>query len=171
MKTILALTLALSTMMATCHVRPVEERPKPQTTTIFLVRHAEKDKGRNPPLTTAGQERAQHLAEILAKENLDAIYSTNYLRTQQTAQPTAAAQGLAIQDYDPGDLPAFAEQLLRGPAGRRILIVGHSNTTPVLAGLLTDGEAQPHFSEDDYGNLLIVNRSTDGAARCLNLRF
>ncbi len=51
------------------------------------------------PLAETGVEQAQRLAERLAREalggaRLDAIYSSDLQRAQQTARPTAAALGL-----------------------------------------------------------------------------
>ena len=48
--------------------------------TMYLVRHAEKvaDKSRDPILTHEGIERADRLAQIMSKNDIDAIYSTDY---------------------------------------------------------------------------------------------
>ena len=54
---------------------------KETVTTIYLVRHAEKDlsdtSNRNPELTAIGIQRANDLAQTLSKVNIDAVYSTN----------------------------------------------------------------------------------------------
>ncbi|TAF68679.1 MAG: histidine phosphatase family protein, partial [Flavobacterium sp.] len=61
-----------------------------QTTTIYLIRHAEKvDNSKNPDLSKAGLERAEHWKTVLTQVPLKAVYSTDYLRTVQTATPTA----------------------------------------------------------------------------------
>lgn len=56
-----------------------------QKTTYYLVRHAEKDTSvagasmmqANPPLSEKGMQRANRLASILKKEQIDYIFSTN----------------------------------------------------------------------------------------------
>ena len=66
------------------------------STTIYVVRHAEKQTGVNnsmmsadPDLTDAGKARAKKMAEMLASKSITAVYATPYKRTQQTAEPTA----------------------------------------------------------------------------------
>ncbi len=125
--------------------------------TIYLVRHAEKaisaDNPKDPPLTQCGQQRAGSLAGFLGKVDLDAIYSTDYIRTKSTAQPTANANGIAIKFYDPRDLEGFAKQLIDGKED--VLVVGHSNTTGTLAGLLA-GEEVGSMTEDTYNRIYQV---------------
>ena len=73
---------------------------------LLLIRHAlpirrELEEGAaDPELSQAGHEQAQHLAEYLASERLDALYASPMRRAQQTAQPVATAQGLEIITAD-----------------------------------------------------------------------
>ena len=68
-----------------------------QTTTIYLIRHAEKvDNSKNPDLSKVGLERAEHWKTILSQVPLKAVYSTDFLRTVQTATPTATSKNLEI---------------------------------------------------------------------------
>ena len=64
-----------------------------ETTTYYLIRHAEKDRtdntNRNPHLNPEGEKRAQNWSTYFKDIKLDAVYSTNYNRTIQTATPTA----------------------------------------------------------------------------------
>ncbi len=72
---------------------------------IYLVRHAEKQKeGENPSLTPYGQARAKQLARLLSQANISQIYSTKYQRTRQTANPLATNQHIAVQNYNPRHL-------------------------------------------------------------------
>jgi broad specificity phosphatase PhoE len=107
---------------------------------IYLVRHAEKliDDSKDPSLTTIGKQRANYLSKMLKGKNITAIYSSDFNRTRQTAQPLAKRLGLNITLYNPGKLNQFAKQLLASQGN--LLVVGHSNTTPDLA-LLLGGEA------------------------------
>lgn len=104
--------------------------------TIYLVRHAEKqtDGSKDPLLTLIGQQRATNIGQMLKDKNITAIYSSDYNRTRQTAQPLAQLLGITVIIYDPSKLEAFARQLLNRQGN--LLIVGHSNTTPGLASLL-----------------------------------
>ena len=124
---------------------------------IYLVRHAEKDAGPgapdDPALSVCGKLRAQALATTLSGIDLKTVYSTPYVRTLDTAAPTAGSHQLEIQEYDPSALEAFAGVLL--DRGQEALVVGHSNTTAVLAGLLA-GVPGEEFDEDEYDRLYQV---------------
>lgn len=122
--------------------------------TIYLVRHAEKqaDGGKEPVLTLVGQQRATNIAKMLKDKNITAIYSSDYNRTRQTAQPLAQILGLTITIYDPAKLKAFAKQILSKPFSidqGNLLIVGHSNTTPGLASFL-GGEDFGEIDHSEY---------------------
>jgi broad specificity phosphatase PhoE len=121
---------------------------------IYLVRHAEKiDNSKNPSLTNCGKKRAQHLSTMLSKADISAIYSTTYQRTIETAEPLATLQQLKIQNYDPSDLEKISHQLQQEK--KNTLIVGHSNTTPVLTELLAQQKVAP-LTEEDYQYLYQV---------------
>jgi len=127
--------------------------------TIYLVRHAEKQSDSNdPPLTECGVERSESLSTLFDAVPFDAVYSTDYKRTQSTALPTATDQGLKIQLYEPDALGEIAEELIRN--GQDALVVGHSNTTAVLAGLLV-GEEMGSFDESIYNRVYQVVVSKD----------
>lgn len=125
--------------------------------TIYLVRHSEKDlttdNHSDPPLSSCGEQRAKSLSRFLSAVDIDDIYSTNYNRTKNTALPTASSKGLDIQEYDPEELKYFSNFLLEKK--QNALVVGHSNTTAVLAGLLV-GEALGEFDLDIYNRVYQV---------------
>lgn len=113
-----------------------------ETFTIYLVRHSEKsltsDNPLDPSLTPCGEQRSESISSFLSAVDLDAIYSTNYNRTKNTALPTATSKGLEIVEYDDENLKDFSNFLLESK--QDALVVGHSNTTGVLAGLLASVE-------------------------------
>ena len=142
-----------------------------QTATYILLRHAEKDTSAtgsttmtaDPPLAPKGELRAQNLVKVLEAYQPDVIYSTNYTRTKATVAPLSKKFGKEIQLYDPKALPAFAEHLLQ-MQGKTIVVVGHSNTTPVLVNLLIKENGKyPNLDDSDYSHLWIVT-VTDGKA-------
>lgn len=130
---------------------------KSEIFTLYLVRHSEKvissEYPYDPPLTNCGAKRAKHLSYFLEEISLDAIYSTNFARTEQTAKPTAAAKGLEIQSYSTSDLKEFSSQLVE--LKQNALVTGHSNTTGVLAGMLVDQEIGA-FEEHIYNRIYQV---------------
>ena len=120
-----------------------------QSKSIYLVRHAEKadDGSKNPVLTVKGQQRAQNLAAILSAAGISKVYATDYQRTQLTAKPIADLLGIEVTSYNPSDLTAFAEELKMQTDN--VLVVGHSNTTPELAHLLS-GKPVVKMGETDF---------------------
>ena len=148
-----------------------ETLPLEDELTFFLVRHAEKNTGKDPDLVSEGAARAELLAEVLSTVNLDAIYSTDYNRTLQTAKPTATKQDLDTQIYDGANLEEFSTDLLQNYATGKILVVGHSNTTPKLINHLIDSKEYQHLSEDQFDNLFVITFSENGEAQVLNLKY
>lgn len=132
--------------------------------TIYLVRHSEKalssQTPADPPLTDCGAQRSEHLSTFLQDVPLEAVYSTNYIRTLSTARPTATAKQLNIEQYSPGDLQALSALLLERK--QDALVVGHSNTTAVLAGMLV-GEELGEFDLSIYNRIYQVVISKDAA--------
>ena len=125
--------------------------------TVYLVRHAEieseaGDPG-NPSLSSCGELRVQALARILSDIRLANIYSTRFERTLSTARPIAESKQLEIRIYDPSRLKEFSKLLL--DMQQDALVVGHSNTTGVLAGLLA-GVNEEAFDEGIYDRLYQV---------------
>ena len=130
--------------------------------TIYLIRHSEKDilseNQLDPPLRTCGIERSEYLSLFFEDINIKNVYSTNYLRTIKTAMPIALSKKVGIQYYDSNNLKLFSEQLLNSK--QNSIVVGHSNTTPILAGLLTGKDMNP-FDENIYNRVykVIINQN------------
>jgi len=128
--------------------------------TIYLVRHSEKERAsEDPDLTPCGVERSESLRAFFESVPLEAVYSTQYRRTLNTALPTAKAKGLEIEAYSPQALQKMAAQLLQKQ--QDVLVVGHSNTTGVLAGLLVQEDIGA-FDESIYNRVYQVVVSESG---------
>jgi hypothetical protein len=68
-----------------------------QTVSIFIVRHAEGDTSQpTVPLTAAGRQRAEVLAQTLRSVRFTHVFTSHTTRARQTAEPIAAALGLSI---------------------------------------------------------------------------
>jgi phosphohistidine phosphatase SixA len=148
--------------------------PTGHATVVYLVRHAEKASGgkdgdKDPGLTEAGRARALALARTLGDAGIGAIHSTDFKRTRQTAAPLAERLGIAVRTYDWDELQALSAAMRA--AGGRHLVVGHSDTTPELVGLL-GGEPGPAIDEpSEYDRLYIVTIGPDGAVASVMLRY
>jgi broad specificity phosphatase PhoE len=134
-----------------------------ETTRYYLIRHAEKDRtdttNRNPNLTEKGEERAKKWANYFKDINLDAVYATNFLRTMQTATPTAESKKLEIQNYDPEKM--YDAVFKSATKGKTIFIVGHSNTTPVFVNKIIGENKYENMDDKDNASLYIVTITGD----------
>ena len=141
-----------------------EESSAPQETeevivsTFYLIRHAEKDRSDpddiDPELNQAGLGRAMHWAEIFEEIELDAIYTTDYQRTTMTAAPTSVKKDLTVKYYDPDEvnINLFKENNIGG----KVLVVGHSNSTPEMVNQLLGMDKYGPMDDYDNGSLFIV---------------
>ena len=134
-------------------------------TTYYFIRHAEKDEqdpaNKDPELTNAGKKRAAKWSEIFKEVKFDAIYSTDFARTRQTASAIAHSQGKTVRLYYPRMLnsPEFQE----ATKGKTILVVGHSNTTPAFVNAILGEKKYVDINEKENGALFIVHVATDGS--------
>ena len=150
-----------------------------EITTLILVRHAEKTtESQDPALTEEGQQRAIDLAYALNDVPIDAIYSTPLRRTQQTAGPTAKAKSLKIITKNPKILDGYKEfigNILKTHKGSTILIVGHSNTIPIMLKIILGENVNlknlKYLDDKAYDNIFIASILARGNARITTLKF
>lgn len=131
--------------------------------TIYIVRHAEKQLvGNDPELAYVGNVRALKLAQILEKEEIKHVFSTDYIRTRNTAKPTADKAGVEIEIYDPKNHDALVEELRKREGN--ILVVGHSNTVSQLANyFVSDGEKFADLTDLEYDFIYVVTLEKNGS--------
>lgn len=147
------------------------------TTTIIFVRHAEKADAPadDPGLSPAGLRRAAELARQLVDADVirgvDAIYSTPFKRTRETAQAVADALDLPINTYDADDTEPILESILKNHKGQIILVVAHSDTLPVLIANLGASKRVPPIAEDEYDNIYIISIPWFGKTKTIRLRY
>ena len=136
---------------------------KSAITTIYLVRHAEKDSTSgpdDPTLSPMGKVRAQALSKALARHRPVALFTTETKRTRATLEPLATATGLSPQVYDPKRGHDLADRILKEYGGKSVVIVGHSNN---VLSLIDDFGATPpvdEIGENDYEYLFTVRVAT-----------
>ncbi|MEO6235961.1 MAG: histidine phosphatase family protein [Vicinamibacterales bacterium] len=149
---------------------------------IFIVRHAEKSAapappasgaamtapGDDPPLSTTGRARAERLAVMLRSAGIRHVFSTEFLRTRQTAAPTAQALHLDPVAIPAKDADGLLSQLAQ--AQGNALVVGHSNSVAALLQRLGIKE-DISIAESEYDNLFIVTRGAAGGSTLARLRY
>jgi broad specificity phosphatase PhoE len=147
------------------------------TTTIIFVRHAEKVavQDDDPSLSVAGKRRVAELTRQLVDADvvagIDAIYATPFKRSQETVQPIADALSLPIRAYDAEDTNQVLKKILRKHKGKIILVVGHSDTLPILIANLGASKKVPRIAEGEYDNIYIVSIPWFGKTKTIRLRY
>jgi broad specificity phosphatase PhoE len=147
---------------------------KPPVTTIYLVRHAEKDLTpglADPPLTPAGETRAQLLGKRLAHRHPAALFTTDTRRTRATLAPLAQATGLVPLIYNAQDPSALAIRLYKEYAGRTVVVVGHSNTLLPLLTALSVATPMQEIKEEEFDYLFKVELRPGQPARLTVSRY
>ena len=153
-----------------------------KVTTVFLVRHAERDSAppQDPALSEAGKARSQELARLLSKSGIRYIYTTQFMRTKQTAEPLSKQLGVALTPVNvkisPSNPRAVAEDSIKEfvnkiyeRGGEPALIIGHTNTVPEIIRML-GGDAES-IDEKSYDDLFIVTVYGKGKAQVVRLKY
>lgn len=143
-----------------------------EVTTYYFIRHAEKQRtdkaDRDPHLTFDGYKRADNWKTVFQYIPLNAVYSTNYNRTKETAKPTADSKNLPILVYDPSKM--YTESFQFNTKGKHVLIVGHSNTTPAFVNKVLGQDKYKQIDDNNNSNLYIVT-VIDGKATATVLKI
>ena len=142
--------------------------------TVIIVRHAEKADpaaglDADPVLSEAGQARARALAVELADAHPSVVLTSPLRRTIQTAAPTAAyhsvtSEAVPLNGGVQAHLAAIVARVEALPEDATVLIVGHSNTVPLIARALGYAEAAD-MPECEYDRLTVLHLNGDGAAQ------
>lgn len=128
---------------------------------VVLARHAEKaDASRDPVLSADGILRAQALATTFGAEGPDLVLVSPLQRTGLTAQPTVAAFVVPVRQLglDAGvdaHVAAVVAEIATQPQDAVVLVVGHSNTIPLIARAL--GVEAADMPECEYDRLTRVD--------------
>jgi 2,3-bisphosphoglycerate-dependent phosphoglycerate mutase len=141
-------------------------------TTVYLVRHAHADfsDDENRPLSAAGLQSAQTLAERLSDRPIAAVYSSSHRRSIDTVAPLAARRGVRVEllpDLRERELPVvpaeqfhqLVERAWTAPDAR--IDGGESNAAAqargiaVIRNVITQHQGQ-HVVIGTHGNLLAL---------------
>ncbi len=147
---------------------------RPPATTIYLVRHGEKDLTpglADPPLTVVGEARAQALAKRLASHHPVALFTTDTRRTRATLAPLAQATGLTPQVYSTKEQAALAARLGKEFPGKTVVVVGHSNTLLPLLTAMGVGPLPAEIRDEQYDLLFKVTLRAGQSPRLIMSRY
>jgi broad specificity phosphatase PhoE len=142
-------------------------------TTVILVRHAEKKiepTNPDPDLSPEGVQRAQEIGRVFGLSGVNAIYATQFKRTQQTVKPLADSAGVAVSLLDAKQTDELVKRIQTDHRGQTIFIAGHNNTVPAIVSTLS-GDTYPVIPESEYDNLFIVTIYRFGKAKVVKLKY
>lgn len=145
---------------------------KSVSTTVLLIRHAEKGTTppQDPPLTSAGQTRANELIHVAEKAGVKAIYATSFLRSQQTVQPLSGHLNVPISSYTPDDYQGLKNMIISHHLGEAVLVAAYSNTVSGIIQAFGDDSQSCPISEDEFDNLCLITYGS-GKVKVVNLQY
>jgi broad specificity phosphatase PhoE len=142
-------------------------------TTVILVRHAEKNiepSNPDPDLSPNGFARAQEIARVFGEAGVNAIYATQFKRTQQTVKPLSDQTGVPVTVLEANQTDQLVNRLQTTHRGQTVFIAGHNNTVPAVVSALS-GENFPVIPASEYDNLYIVTIYRFGKAKVVKLKY
>ncbi|MCU7811267.1 MAG: histidine phosphatase family protein [Candidatus Thiodiazotropha sp. (ex Notomyrtea botanica)] len=158
--------LAISVLMVTACSTPIVSQDG-MTTTVVLVRHAEKT-AVTKELTEGGRKRAAALPAAVIDLDIAAIYSPNLIRNIDTAKPLAKQRNLEITIIeDNPDWKEVTQRLVSDHPGKAVLWVGNrGNLIHIYSHL--GGTGEPPL---EYGDLYVVSVSDQGSPKVIKRHF
>jgi len=149
------------------------------TTTIIFVRNADVNatsgETSDPELSVVGRQRAELLADALGDidvvAGVDAIYASEFRRTQQTAAPIARRLELDVRITDPYQVEAFMANVLREHKGEIVLVVTHGDILAPLVEELHGSKNIPLMDGAGDDSIYIVSIPWFGKVKTLRLHY
>lgn len=168
---------AFALIIGCATAQPVPEpTPVPGSTTVYLVRHAEKaitsSKDDDPPISSAGHERAKALATRLGSAGVTAIVTTQFRRTQETAELLASTIGVTpeiVSAGRKGDADSAVAAIFRH-RGKKVLVVGHSKTLNLIIEAL-GGPRLADLCESQYSTLYVMHLPPTGESKLVTQHY
>lgn len=145
------------------------------TTVVVLVRHAETEQVADPDpgLSVDGRERAARLAKMLSQarpvRGIDAIFTSEFKRTQQTATPLSETLALPLNVVPSATWNALPRKIKREHRGEYVLVTGSANTVPVVIEALTGEKVT--IREDEFDAMFIVFVPQIARAKVVRVRY
>lgn len=135
-------------------------------TKIYVLRHADRTAA-GDDLSVLGISRANDLKRYLTPAKINALFSTNTVRTRKTVQPMATL-AMPVQLY--GTPTQVVTTVRTTWVGKRVVVIGHSDTVPQI--IQACGCVSPFLAAgiptSQYDNLLLllVRWSAGGVPTC-----
>jgi broad specificity phosphatase PhoE len=147
------------------------------TTTVIFVRYADLEPGTDPNrgLSAAGLARARELSRVLGDVDVvagvDAIFATQYRRSQETADPLSKRLQVPLQIVDSANVIGLTEMILKEYKGKIVLVVTDREALPQLIRELQGSKKVPPIADREHDNLYVVSIPWYGKVKTLRLRY
>jgi phosphohistidine phosphatase SixA len=115
-------------------------------------------------------ERAQEIARMFGDTGVNAIYATQFKRTQQTVKPLADRTGVPISLLDANQTDELVKCIQTELRGKTVFIAGHNNTVPAIVSTLS-GDTYPVIPESEFDNVFVVTIYRFGKAKVVKLKY
>jgi phosphohistidine phosphatase SixA len=141
---------------------------------VFFARHTERElEGEDPPLTRAGEARAQALAAALRDTGVTAIITTQWKRTRDTAKPLATLlkitpEVVPVYEGKAAENSSAVANAVRRHKEEVVLVIGHITVTGVIAAL--GGPRLPTICDNVFSDLFMFAPSA-GDRGLLHLHY
>src|SRR5207344_2306678 len=102
-----------------------------------------------PAITPTGEKQAEALGRTLAAADLKHIYTTEFIRTQQTAAPIARRAKVKPVIVKQDDFDGLIRQIRATlKPGESTLVVGHRASVPRIVKALTGKHIEPLTADE-----------------------
>lgn len=152
--------VALSAVAGCASVEKIRS-PSGTTTTVILLRHAERY---GLDLIKEGRARAAALPAAVARYNIAAIYSPDLIRNLDTVRPLSKQRGLKITVID---VKNVARRLVHENPGKTVMWVGNSTNLHDIYESLGGADRAPVT----YGELFILEVPATGKTKVTKSRY
>jgi len=158
---VVAVAGAMLASLAACATRV--QSPSGMTTTVVLLRHAERPAGADE-LTPGGMARAAALPAAVKDLDIAAIYSPDIKRNIATVKPLADARGLAVTVVPVFDV---ASRMVDENPGKTVMWVGNTTNLEKIFNQLGGSGTPPN----NYGDLFVLRVPDQGDTTVERGRF
>lgn len=146
-----------------------KEDPEPVTTTVILIRHAERDNFF--VVTPKGHERARALIDAVGEMDITTIYSPDLQRNLDTVTPLARYLGIEITlipRFTKSTIDKLAGEILVKHRGEAILLVGNGAGNLRMLHQRLGGAGDGPYP---YGDLFIYTIPEQGTVKVIKSRY
>lgn len=141
----------------------------------IVLRHAEAPGTiADPPLSEAGELRAQGLVRMFGEAgavgHVTAVFANESRRAQQTVAPLAARLGMPVTIVRSGNLDTLLQRLRHRDNQGTALVVAQRDAVPRIVAALANTPI-PELAEADYGTIYVVSVPRFGTASVVSLSY